>query len=277
MRKALLLLSLLLFAAFAATEIARSVSPASALAPKIEKRDVQVFKGAAVTPEWQELLLRAREEGWKGSLNGPSSGVRTYKQQQRLWRKFQRGKGAPAFPPKGPSRHLESNVRSSGSWSQAVDVSRPASLIKTARKFGVELHQPYPSEPWHIEAAKPFSLSLSAALFARFEEGWSKLFAFSASLLALAAILSAALLFMGSRQSRFLLCFFLPCAALSLFISSPLYSVACFIFIALFSSFLWKASSPGSRAQLSAIACSKDAPERPEAFAPALSCDWPAR
>ena len=69
---------------------------------------------------------------------------------------FRAGVGAPAFPPNGPSRHLIRNVKKKGGWYQAVDVSNPEELIAIAGRMGVKLHRPYPHEPWHVEAAKPF-------------------------------------------------------------------------------------------------------------------------
>lgn len=116
------------------------------------------FDDARMTALWAELLLRARARGWSGSVNGPVSGLRTRREQTRLWRCFQRGACPPAFSPSGPSRHLITNERVSGAWSQAADVSHPLELIRIAARIGASLHQPYPSEPWHIEALYPFTL-----------------------------------------------------------------------------------------------------------------------
>lgn len=110
-----------------------------------------VFKGARVTPEMKSLLVEAKRLGWKGSLNGPLSGIRTYQQQNQLYQKFLNG-GPPAFAPGGESRHELDNVEELGPLSMAVDVSKPNQLIKIAKKLGVNLVAPYPDEPWHIEA-----------------------------------------------------------------------------------------------------------------------------
>ena len=76
----------------------------------------------------------------------------------RLYKKFLRG-GPGAFHPNGPSRHMRENVAKRGQWFHAVDVSRPGELVRVARGLGVDLHAPYPDEPWHIEAKAPFALS----------------------------------------------------------------------------------------------------------------------
>lgn len=121
------------------------------------RRQRHHFGSGTVNFTWLWLLESARRHGWKGALNGPSTGLRTYNQQAKLYNLFITGKGAPAFPPNGPSRHLEKNVKRLGQWSQAVDVSDPEGLIRAARKFGVRLHRPYlPQEPWHVEAAHKF-------------------------------------------------------------------------------------------------------------------------
>lgn len=115
------------------------------------------FGQAKVNRSWYWLLMGARRRGWVGSINGPRGGLRTYLQQAQLYALYRSGRGAPAFPPNGPSRHLIRNVKKMGQWSAAVDVSDPVGLINAAAKMGVRLHRPYPHEPWHIEAAKPFS------------------------------------------------------------------------------------------------------------------------
>lgn len=114
------------------------------------------FGEAKVSRSWLWLLTEARKAGWRGWVNGPRGGLRTYLQQAQLFALYRSGKGAPAFPPNGPSRHLIRNVKKKGGWYQAVDVSDPQGLIAAAKKKGVELHRPYPHEPWHIEAKKPF-------------------------------------------------------------------------------------------------------------------------
>jgi len=93
------------------------------------------------------------QAGWQGTL---SSGIRTRSEQAHLYKLFINGQGAPAFKADGPSRHLERNVMNHGAWYQAVDVTDPYGLIKAAKKLGVQLHQPYDSEPWHLEASRPF-------------------------------------------------------------------------------------------------------------------------
>lgn len=124
-----------------------------------KSRKLEIVKGRApLTRPWAELLHQAHMRGWKGSLNGSISGLRTYRDQLRLYRDFLRGEGAPAFHPDGPSRHVITNVRRQGQWYQAVDVSRPRELIRAAKKSGVDLYQPYADEPWHIEAQTPFIL-----------------------------------------------------------------------------------------------------------------------
>lgn len=114
--------------------------------------------GTPLTPSWKKLLLRIRQDGWKGRTNGPLSGLRTHKGQKKLWTCFRRGVCPPAFHPRGPSRHLHRNVRGWGQWSLAVDVSRPEGLVQRARRMGVPLWVPYDSEPWHIEALSVWSL-----------------------------------------------------------------------------------------------------------------------
>lgn len=114
--------------------------------------------GAKVNGLWYVLLKRARRHGWNGKLTGPRSGARTYAMQLSLWLLYKAGRGAPAFPPNGPSRHLRRNIGRGKRWKQAVDVSDAPGLIKAAAELGVKLHRPYPHEPWHVEAVKPFHL-----------------------------------------------------------------------------------------------------------------------
>ena len=118
----------------------------------------EVWRGTPVTPAWKLLLQRSRKAGWRGKTNGPLSGIRGRVEQKQLYDLWLSGRGAPAFPPSGPSRHLRRNIRFWGQWSQAVDVSRPRELVRAARSLGVELHAPYPPEPWHIEARYAFAL-----------------------------------------------------------------------------------------------------------------------
>lgn len=127
---------------------------------QLQLRPVPAKGGKApTTRSWHLLLRRAKQEGWKGHLNGPISSVRTRSDQKYLYEAFLAGWGAPAFHPDGPSRHLARNIRWRGQWAQAVDVSRAEELIVVAReKLGVFLHQPYSDEPWHIEARSPFTL-----------------------------------------------------------------------------------------------------------------------
>ena len=116
------------------------------------------FDQAVVTDCWLWLLLTARGKGWKGGINGPRGGLRSYAQQAALYAMFRAGIGNPAFPPSGPSRHLIRNMKARGHWSMAVDVSEPQQLIRIASKLGVALHTPYPNEPWHVEAKRPFTV-----------------------------------------------------------------------------------------------------------------------
>ncbi len=125
---------------------------------KTKRLDVVKTGRAPMTRPWAELLHQARQKGWRGSLNGSISGLRTHRDQKELYQRFLEGTGAPAFHPGGPSRHMIKNVRSVGQWAQAVDVSRPEELIAKAKSLGVDLHQPYADEPWHIEARTPFIL-----------------------------------------------------------------------------------------------------------------------
>lgn len=115
------------------------------------------FDFGSVTRSWHWLLRNARRRGWRGSLYGHSTGLRTYAQQAALWNAYQNGTGNPAFPPWGPSRHLIRNVTRVGRWYQAVDTSYVPDLIRIARGLGVSLHTPYSGEPWHVEATRAFS------------------------------------------------------------------------------------------------------------------------
>lgn len=115
------------------------------------------FGPGKVRGSWWLLLTRARKHGWKGNLTGPRSGGRTYVMQAGLYALYRAGIGAPAFPPGGPSRHMLRNIRGRKHWKQAVDVSDPQGLIRAAKKAGVELHQPYASESWHIESKRRFN------------------------------------------------------------------------------------------------------------------------
>lgn len=114
------------------------------------------FDLGRVGRSWLWLLRTARSRGWRGSLYGPRTGLRTYAQQASLWNAYQNGTGAPAFPPWGPSRHLVRNVRRVGTWYQAVDTSDVPNLIRIARGMRVSLHTPYSREPWHVEARRSF-------------------------------------------------------------------------------------------------------------------------
>jgi hypothetical protein len=114
------------------------------------------FGQASVNRTWYWLLHGARRRGWQGYINGPRGGLRTYLQQAQLYALYRSGRGAPAFPPNGPSRHLIRNVKKKGQWSMAVDVTGAEQLIRIAENMGVRLHRPYPHEPWHVEAVKPF-------------------------------------------------------------------------------------------------------------------------
>lgn len=115
------------------------------------------FDAGKVGRSWLWLLRACRARGWHGHLAGPRTGLRTYAQQLSLWNAYQNGTGAPAFPPWGPSRHLIRNVRSVGTWYQAVDTDDVSNLIRIARNLGVSLHTPYlPREPWHVEAVHAF-------------------------------------------------------------------------------------------------------------------------
>lgn len=140
-------------------DVDRVVSPAVTLQEGRQVRfKTEVWMGTPVTPVWKELLERSKKAGWKGKTNGPRSGIRSYAQQERFYRLWRKGRGAPAFPPNGPSRHLGRNIARWGQWSQAVDVSRPKELIRIAGSLGAPLYAPYPPEPWHIQARHVFSL-----------------------------------------------------------------------------------------------------------------------
>jgi hypothetical protein len=115
-----------------------------------------IVDGARVTEPWLWLLSEARENGWRGMLKGSISGLRSHDEQEHLYHLYLEGKGAPAFAPDGPSRHLEGNVSYLGDWAQAVDVTHARELIYVAGQLGVALHRPYPHEPWHVESKGPF-------------------------------------------------------------------------------------------------------------------------
>lgn len=114
------------------------------------------FDLGRVGRSWLWLLRGARRRGWGGTLYGPRTGLRTYAQQASLWNAYQQGRGAPAFPPWGPSRHLVRNVQRRGTWYQAVDTNDVGGLIRAGRRMGVSLHTPYSREPWHVEARRSF-------------------------------------------------------------------------------------------------------------------------
>jgi hypothetical protein len=114
------------------------------------------FDLGRVTRPWLWLLRSARKAGWKGRLAGSMTGLRTYNQQAYLWNLYQSGRGAPAFPPWGPSRHLIRNVQRLGRWAQAVDTQDVSRLVRIARRKGVRLRVPYSNEPWHVEAVRRF-------------------------------------------------------------------------------------------------------------------------
>ena len=136
-----------------------AMEPSSGTAPVIElpAGAVVLFDQARVPLVWQTLLARARWNGWDGRVKGPVSGLRTYLQQERLYGCFMAGSCPPAFPPDGPSRHLQENVRATGPWASAVDVTRARELIRVAAGLGVWLTAPYAGEPWHVEAAESFT------------------------------------------------------------------------------------------------------------------------
>jgi len=120
------------------------------------------FDDSTVAELWFELLTACRHAGWRGGVNGRRGGSRTYAMQFALYQLWRSGRGAPAFAPNGPSRHMRRNIGRIGPWAQAVDVTFPEDLIRIARTFGVELHQPYlPREPWHVEARQVFALAFA--------------------------------------------------------------------------------------------------------------------
>ena len=119
------------------------------------------FDHATVTWDWLWVLTECRRRGWRGGVNGRRGGLRTFAMQASLYALFLAGKGAPAFHPRGPSRHLIRNVKKRGGWSQAVDCTDPEGLIRQARELGVTLHRPYPHEPWHVEAKRRFRAPVS--------------------------------------------------------------------------------------------------------------------
>lgn len=114
------------------------------------------FGAGRVTKPWLWLLKGARRAGWRGTLAGPRTGLRTYAQQASLYRAYLNGTGAPAFPPNGPSRHLLRNVKRLGRWAQAIDTQDVYTLIRYASRKGIRLHLPYSNEPWHVEARSYF-------------------------------------------------------------------------------------------------------------------------
>lgn len=116
-----------------------------------DRHGLYSFDGKAVSQEWRWLLTLSRQAGWRGKLN---SGVRSWKQQNRLHQKFVAGEGPPAFPADGPSKHMQRNAPEG--WQHAVDVTNSKRLMQIASDSGVELTRPYPSEPWHLEAKQPF-------------------------------------------------------------------------------------------------------------------------
>jgi cell wall-associated NlpC family hydrolase len=118
---------------------------------------------STVSEPWFELLTRARRRGWAGSVNGTRGGSRTYAMQLALWTLWRAGRGAAAFHPSGPSRHMRRNIDKLGAWAQAVDVKYPEQLVSVGRKLGVELQRPYPKEPWHVEARRAFVLPVAGS------------------------------------------------------------------------------------------------------------------
>ncbi len=119
------------------------------------------FDLGSVDRAWLWLLRTARRAGWSGHLAGSRTGLRTYAQQAALYQLFLEGRGAPAFPPWGPSRHMIHNVMRLGTWAQAVDTQDVGTLISIARRHGIHLHTPYASEPWHVESTTHFSAPAS--------------------------------------------------------------------------------------------------------------------
>jgi hypothetical protein len=134
---------------------------------KSENREIELklygFDGEWVTESWYDLLNACRNAGWKGKL---ISGVRTYEKQLDLWRASEgakkKGNRGFAFHP-DKSNHVLENSIAKGEWAIPVDVGNPEQLIAVAKKFGVELHQPYypknPRERHHVEAKGSFSVN----------------------------------------------------------------------------------------------------------------------
>ncbi len=115
------------------------------------------FDGALVSRPWLWLLSQARASGWPGHVKGPASGLRTYAQQDALFHLYLAGKGAPAFDPDGPSRHMITNLGPGRWWMQAADITAPERFIAAAARLHVAIVRPYlPREPWHVEAARAF-------------------------------------------------------------------------------------------------------------------------
>jgi hypothetical protein len=161
---ALILLFVLFARAWAATAPLHSaphmVLPGAVAHSPSETRIRRFDHHSRVTGLWYRLLTDARAAGWQGHVKGPRSALRNHDQQRELWLLYKHGQGAPAFRPRGPSRHLTRNVRQIGPWAQAVDVTHPRQLIRIAGRWGVELVRPHmPLETWHVEAAGPFSIS----------------------------------------------------------------------------------------------------------------------
>lgn len=146
------------------TTAARAGSTAAVAAAtsttRLRPRELTVLDGARVNGLWAALLSAARTGGWDGRVKGSVSGLRTHDEQAALYRLYLAGRGAPAFPADGPSRHLLANVRVLGPWAQAVDVTHARELIRVGAELGVDLTCPYyPSEPWHVEAVARFDLA----------------------------------------------------------------------------------------------------------------------
>lgn len=273
-RRFILILSLLVFLAFATSTTLQALSPSDPSSIKEGPASESIFRGASVTSPWQQLLLRAREKGWKGHLTGERAGVRTEQDQTVLWRKFKKGTGTPAFPPNGPSRHLEDNVRSKGDWYQAVDVTKPSQLVAVASSLGVSLHQPYAStEPWHIEAREAFSVPVVAASV--FQEGQvpTKSFALSGAFLVVFALLSVFLAFLGSPQARSLILMLLPLGIFTLLLQSALLAIACALVALLVAPFLVRASSAEKRVVYKIRRPAKK--EESDSLSGDISWDWP--
>ena len=115
------------------------------------------FDEAVVRGSWSMLLTACRMTGkWNGELWGRLTGLRRYMQQLKLWLLYKAGRGAPAFPPWGPGRHLVKNCRGENHWRMACDPSDAKGLIRAAAELGVKLHTPYSYESWHVEAVKKF-------------------------------------------------------------------------------------------------------------------------